>query len=155
MKITPLCVTLITTTWFNSHRLPLNNSDALPPVHELFKRPPCMCVCVYTHTHYMNTEYWRKRSFYPDLNVKRFETPDEITVEWRKLHNETCNSNAFHIWTQKYLEESLKFLQRWRSTSPWKWRQHGPPKCWYPTITLHGITTRKTLKYSYPYFNIS
>jgi hypothetical protein len=28
-----------TTTWHNSHRLPLHKSDALPPVHELFKRP--------------------------------------------------------------------------------------------------------------------
>jgi hypothetical protein len=27
----------------------------------------------------------------------------------------------------------------------WRWRQHGPLKCWYPTTTLHGITTQKTL----------
>jgi hypothetical protein len=27
------------TTWHNTHRLPLHNSGALPPVHELFKRP--------------------------------------------------------------------------------------------------------------------
>jgi hypothetical protein len=24
-----------------------------------------------------------------------------------------------------------------------KWRQHGPPKCWYPTTTLHGFATLK------------
>jgi hypothetical protein len=30
---------LTTTTWHNRHRLPLYNSGALPPVHELFKRP--------------------------------------------------------------------------------------------------------------------
>jgi hypothetical protein len=30
-------------------------------------------------------------------------------------------------------------------TSPWRWRQHGPPKRWYPTATLHGVTTQKTL----------
>jgi hypothetical protein len=39
MKIMPLYVTHTTTTWHNSHRLPLHNSSALPPVHELFKRP--------------------------------------------------------------------------------------------------------------------
>jgi hypothetical protein len=27
--------------------------------------------------------------------------------------------------------------------TPWRWRQHGPPKRWYPT-TLHDITTQKT-----------
>jgi len=25
------------------------------------------------------------------------------------------------------------------------WRQHGPLKCWYPTTTVHGITTHKNL----------
>jgi hypothetical protein len=28
-------------------------------------------------------------------------------------------------------------------SSPWSWREHGPPKCWYPT-SLHGVTTQKT-----------
>jgi hypothetical protein len=27
---------------------------------------------------------------------------------------------------------------------PWRWRQHGPPKRWYPTTTFHGVTTQKT-----------
>jgi hypothetical protein len=26
----------------------------------------------------------------------------------------------------------------------WRWRQHGPPKHWYPTISLHGVTIQKT-----------
>jgi hypothetical protein len=39
MKITPLPRYPTTTTWHNSHRLPLHNSGALPSVHELFKRP--------------------------------------------------------------------------------------------------------------------
>jgi hypothetical protein len=30
------------------------------------------------------------------------------------------------------------------SASPWRWRQQGPPKRWYLTITLHGVTTQKT-----------
>jgi len=28
---------------------------------------------------------------------------------------------------------------------PQRWRQHSPPKCWYPTITLHDATTQKTM----------
>jgi hypothetical protein len=28
--------------------------------------------------------------------------------------------------------------------SPSRWKQYGPPKCWYPTITLHGATTRNS-----------
>jgi len=27
-------------------------------------------------------------------------------------------------------------------TSPWKWRQHGPPKRWY-TTSLHDVTIQK------------
>jgi hypothetical protein len=30
-------------------------------------------------------------------------------------------------------------------SSPWRWRQHGPPKHCYPTTGLHGVTTQKTL----------
>jgi hypothetical protein len=29
-------------------------------------------------------------------------------------------------------------------TSPWRWRQHGPPKHYYPTMLLHSVTTQKT-----------
>jgi hypothetical protein len=28
--------------------------------------------------------------------------------------------------------------------SSWRWRQHGPPKRWYPNTTLHDVTTQKT-----------
>jgi len=26
----------------------------------------------------------------------------------------------------------------------WRWRQHSPLERWYPTTTLHGVTTQKT-----------
>jgi len=29
-------------------------------------------------------------------------------------------------------------------TSPYRWRQQGPPKCWCSTATLHSVTTQKT-----------
>jgi len=32
----------------------------------------------------------------------------------------------------------------------WRWRQHGPPKLWYPTTTLHGVTTQKTWNWISP-----
>jgi len=33
--------------------------------------------------------------------------------------------------------------QHFKGPSPWRWRQHGPPKR-YPTTTLHGVTNQKT-----------
>jgi hypothetical protein len=35
----------------------------------------------------------------------------------------------------------IKFLN---AAKPWRWRQLGPPKRWYPTTTLHSVTTQKT-----------
>jgi len=32
--------------------------------------------------------------------------------------------------------------QRFR-VSPWRWRWYGPLKRWYPTTTLHDVTTQK------------
>jgi hypothetical protein len=29
-------------------------------------------------------------------------------------------------------------------TSPWRWRQQGPPKHWCHTTSLHGVTTQRT-----------
>jgi hypothetical protein len=31
-------------------------------------------------------------------------------------------------------------------TSPWRWRQHGPPKLCYPTMSLNGITAHEIPK---------
>jgi len=33
-------------------------------------------------------------------------------------------------------------------TSPWRWRQHGTMKWWYPTTSVHSITTQKTLTWN-------
>jgi len=27
-----------------------------------------------------------------------------------------------------------------RLRGPWRWRQHGPLKRWYPTTALHGVS---------------
>jgi len=34
--------------------------------------------------------------------------------------------------------------QQYMVSQPWRWRHHGTPKRWYPTTTLHGVTTQKT-----------
>jgi hypothetical protein len=34
--------------------------------------------------------------------------------------------------------------QHYRASQPRRWRKHWPPKRWYPTTTLHGVTTQKT-----------
>jgi len=31
----------------------------------------------------------------------------------------------------------------------WRWRQHEPPKRWYPTTTPHGVTTQKTSTFTF------
>jgi len=33
--------------------------------------------------------------------------------------------------------------QHYTASQPRRWRQHGPPKHWYPTTTLHSVTTLK------------
>jgi hypothetical protein len=30
------------------------------------------------------------------------------------------------------------------ATSPWRWKQWGPPNLYYPTVSLHGVITHKT-----------
>jgi len=34
-------------------------------------------------------------------------------------------------------------------TSPWRWRQQGPQNRWYPTSSLHGVVTQKTMTWIY------
>jgi hypothetical protein len=46
-------------------------------------------------------------------------------------------------WTSKTLI-SYHYTTLRHSPEDWRWRQHEPPKCWYPTTTLHGVTTQKT-----------
>jgi len=31
--------------------------------------------------------------------------------------------------------------RHYMASEPRRWRQHGPPKRWYPTTSVHGVTT--------------
>jgi len=40
--------------------------------------------------------------------------------------------------------DSMQWHIRMPLPSPWRWIQHDPPKRWYPTASLHGVTNEKT-----------
>jgi myosin-crossreactive antigen len=56
-------------------------------------------------------------------------------------HNTTRRHNpedggSMDLW-------NVGILQHYTASQPRRWRQHGPLKRWYPTTTLHGVTTQK------------
>jgi hypothetical protein len=86
---------------------------------------------------------------------------------WVALHTEavpyhqTCRgSNLVYLWEITDFhgdkDSSHFFVGLWRrirllqdtkvpeNFAAWKWRQCGPPKCWYPTTSLHGMITQTT-----------
>jgi len=56
----------------------------------------------------------------------------DVTVIRRRCRHLIC-----HI-IDTLIEKKLDAI------SPWRWRQHGPLKHWYPAIAVHDITTEKT-----------
>jgi len=50
----------------------------------------------------------------------------------------------FHLGLFYHIVYVSRKRERYAVFSPWRWRQHGPPKRWYPDTTVHGITTQKT-----------
>jgi hypothetical protein len=66
-----------------------------------------------------------------------------------RLSQRWCfKSGSFGLWRRGELwldtEVSEVHFTSFHFASPWRWRQHGPPKRWYPTTTLQGVTTQKT-----------
>jgi hypothetical protein len=59
---------------------------------------------------------------------------------------------CFCYYSVKILLSSFKYRSAgwwchvamwWNNTSPWRCRQHGPPKFFYPNTSLYGVTTQK------------
>jgi len=51
---------------------------------------------------------------------------------------------SYCITTRCHNKKDLDLTESSHFTSPWRWRRHGPPKRWYHTASLHGVTTQKT-----------
>jgi hypothetical protein len=56
---------------------------------------------------------------------------------WRSKSRSSGLWRRVVLWWDTNVSEDL-------SPSPWRWRQHWPPKRWCPTTKLHGVTNQKT-----------
>jgi len=66
------------------------------------------------------------------------EKARRITLLWR---HRLLAIRRFHwLWGS-----SVAYYQAFQVpfTSPWRWKQHGPPKLWYPTTSLHDVISQK------------
>jgi len=61
---------------------------------------------------------------------------------------------SYRITTRCHKPEDYE-LNLYLITSPWRWRQYGPPKRWYPATSLHGIVTQKTTTWIFTTVKIS
>jgi hypothetical protein len=77
-------------------------------------------------------------------NTTRRHNPEDLNLKhhcWN-LHSEDGGSMDL-----RNVGIPLQHYTASQPTRPWRWRQHGPPKRWYPTTTLQGIITHKTKSY--------
>jgi hypothetical protein len=87
------------------------------------------------------------------LAYHRFATWIIITLQCTRqvstfrliLYVALISYNTTDTTTDKLFQVDVFWVMTPRSvvvvSSPWRWRQHGPPKRWYLTTTLHGVTT--------------
>jgi hypothetical protein len=82
-------------------------------------------------------DFWNVGILPQHFTASRPRRPRHFTLKMESAWtSETLIS--YHSTSRHHDPEDL-------DTSPWRWRQHGPLKRWYPTTELHGITTQKTL----------
>jgi hypothetical protein len=60
-----------------------------------------------------------------------------------------ASQRVFVVVVYFVIDSVRKLLDTPSYISPWRWRQHSHPKRWYPTTTLHGVTTQKTPTWIY------
>jgi len=49
------------------------------------------------------------------------------------------------LWHHLVMWQDTNISEDYADTmTSWRWKQHGPLKWWYPTMSLHSVTTQKT-----------
>jgi hypothetical protein len=75
-------------------------------------------------------------------STERLWGPPGLQSDGYRLRSPPSTPLTEHLWCSSHL------IRRYVVCSvetPWRWKHHGPPKRWYLTTTLHGVTTQKTL----------
>jgi len=76
-------------------------------------------------------------------------TPCSVVVGYQRFGRPCCLYLQGEIWDSRFtrrwkfksrLYELWRRVELWLDT--WGWRQQGPPKWWYPSTTLYGVTTQ-------------
>jgi len=60
------------------------------------------------------------------------------------MHLELHSSTSSHFWCNIWGFHCGEDSSRCLLSLPWGWRHQDPPKHWYPTTALHGVTSQKT-----------
>jgi len=90
---------------------------------------------------------WTCITYWQESTTELYPKPDKSTPHSHILFKN--NFNTIFPSMPGSLRRSFLF-RFW--PSGWRWRQHGPPKCWHPTATLHSVTTQKTLSWNSTFY---
>jgi len=83
-----------------------------------------------------------EQCFYCHQHQKKVGPPPLAQVEIFATQNKVMRCGT--VQCGGYVPTFRKTMLPLSSVVKWRWRQHGVPKRWYPTTTLHGATTKKT-----------
>jgi len=76
-------------------------------------------------------------------DCKKSDNSNFVFVTW---HTGMWFSSVVKRYKKMLFIWDLRFSWWWSfMLGAWRWKQQGPLKCWYHTLTLHGITTQKIL----------
>lgn len=92
--------------------------------------------------------WWWQETFRLCLSSNFFPNTKYYTITTTTNTTIILNCNIFAIASSimPVLEfDPMSIYSVFKSQpSWWKWRHHGPPKCWYPATSLHCLLTQKT-----------
>jgi hypothetical protein len=107
---------------------------------------------------YLSPWRWRKYNplkwEYPTTSLHSITTQKTTTwncslhLQHQKVHSMVLwNVDILHLYMVSWpRRHDMKLLPIFSAS---RWRKHGPMKLWYPTTSLHGVTTQKTLAWQY------